>query len=173
MAQKEKILFILTGGTIDSFYDGSKDTVVPRPHSIVPQYIRSLKMPIDTEFKEVCMKDSRDLTQKDLAKILRTVKKSHYKKIVITHGTYTAPDTARIINANFKGLDKTVVITCSMMPLDGFTGSDAPFNLGFAVAKVLELPRGVYICMNGTAFNPNEVAKLLSGGKFYSIFGEK
>ena len=40
----ELVHFIITGGTIDSFYDITKDTVVPHKKSIVPDYIRSLKM---------------------------------------------------------------------------------------------------------------------------------
>ncbi|MBI5733640.1 MAG: hypothetical protein HY973_01710 [Candidatus Kerfeldbacteria bacterium] len=59
-----------------------------------------------------------------------------------------------------------------MIPLVGFSPSDAPFNLGYAVAKVLELPPGVYVCMNGKVFEPEEVMKVLYKGKFISMLGE-
>lgn len=39
-----KIHFIITGGTIDSYYDGTKDTAVPRETSIIPDFIQSLKL---------------------------------------------------------------------------------------------------------------------------------
>lgn len=37
------IHFIITGGTIDSHYDGSKDTAAPNKESIIPFFIKSLK----------------------------------------------------------------------------------------------------------------------------------
>ena len=58
--------FILTGGTIDSYYDGSKDTAIPNEHSVVPKYIKMLKLYEECQFTEVCMKDSREITQTDL-----------------------------------------------------------------------------------------------------------
>lgn len=39
------------------------------------------------------MKDSRDFKPKDLENVLKTVEKSPHTKIIITHGTYTMPDT--------------------------------------------------------------------------------
>ncbi len=42
MAKKEKIHFVITGGTIDSYYEGSKDTVEVLEHSVVPNFIESL-----------------------------------------------------------------------------------------------------------------------------------
>jgi hypothetical protein len=38
------INFIITGGTIDSHYEGSVDTVIPRDKSIIPKYIKSLQL---------------------------------------------------------------------------------------------------------------------------------
>ena len=57
-----------------------------------------------------------------------------------------------------------------MIPLSGFTNSDAGFNLGFAVSKVVELNSGVYVCMNGQVLTANETVKLLNEGRFASIF---
>lgn len=170
---KNTIHFIMTGGTLDSFYDGSKDTVRPLEHSAVPSFIQGLKLYEKTEFTEVCMKDSRELTQEDREKLLKIIQDSPYTKIIITHGTYTMPDTARYLKANLKRDDQTIVLTASMIPLTGFTNSDGGFNLGYSMAKVQELPPGYYVCMNGRVFSPEEVVKLVSEGKFGSIFGEK
>lgn len=172
MPKQPTIHFVITGGTIDSFYNGTKDTVEPLPHSSIPAFIAGLKLPKKSVFTEVCIKDSRGLTLRDLRKICATIEESSHKKIIVTHGTYTMPDTARFLKANLKRKDQTIVFTGSMIPLMGFAPSDAPFNLGFSIAKVLELPPGTYVCMNGAIFSPDEVAKLLYEGRFISIFAE-
>lgn len=65
----EKIHFIITGGTIDSHYDGTKDTVVPNEHSIIPRYLENLLLYEPVSFDVVAMKDSRDINKQDREKI--------------------------------------------------------------------------------------------------------
>ena len=170
MYKKEKIHFLITGGTIDSFYDGTKDTVVPNEKSSIPELIKSLKPFDNFKFTQVCMKDSRNLNNDDRKKLLKEIEKSKYDKIIITHGTYTMPDTAKFLEVNLKKKNKTIILTGSMTPLMGFSPSDAPFNLGYSMAKIKELPFGVYICMNARIFTPVETIKAISEGRFYSIF---
>ncbi len=162
--------FIMTGGTIDSYYDGTKDTAVTSEHSSIPQFVRILKLYEKCEYSEVCMKDSRELNDRDRQDILKAVMESGSRRIIITHGTYTLPDTARFLQANLKDHGKTIIFVCSMIPLVGFTPTDAGFNLGYAVAKSQELSEGIYVCMNGRIFVPDEVVKILSEGRFGSIF---
>ena len=83
------------------------------------------------------------------------------------------PDTARYLEVNLKNRDKVIILTGSMIPLVGFSPSDAPFNLGFAIAKSQELPNGIYVCMNGRVFEPKEIIKVLAEGRFSSIFNKK
>jgi L-asparaginase len=170
MINNNKLHFILTGGTIDSYYDGIKDTAVPNEHSSIPKFIKVLRLYEECEFTEVCMKDSRSLDEKDRNNILKAVADSKARRIIITHGTYTLPDSARYIKANLKTNDKVIIFVCSMIPLDGFIPTDAGFNLGYAVAKSQELDAGIYVCMNGRIFNPDEIVKLLSEGRFGSIY---
>ncbi|MBI4210401.1 MAG: asparaginase [Candidatus Diapherotrites archaeon] len=172
-ARRGQLRFIITGGTIDSFYDSRIDTVTPNRETIVPQYIEALRLRKKPAFAVVCMKDSRRITRADLRKILAAVEKSPQRRIIITHGTYTMADTARYIKSSLRSPGKTVILTGSLTPLNGFTLSDAGFNLGFAVAKAMELPPGVYICMHGRVFLPEEAAKLVSQARFISIFSDK
>lgn len=51
----QKIHFIITGGTIDSYYDGTKDTAVPNQESVIPGFIKNLKLPLDFWFTTICM----------------------------------------------------------------------------------------------------------------------
>ena len=169
MKKNKNIHFIITGGTIDSHYDGTKDTVAANKKSVIPDYIKNLNLYEISKFTQVCMKDSRNLNEKDLKKILNTIEKSPCKKVVITIGTYTMPDTARFIKSNLKRKDQVIVLTGSLIPLVGFTPSDGGFNLGYSVAEVEKLRPGIYVCMNGRIFSPGEVLKMLYQGRFSSI----
>lgn len=177
MKSLQKIHFIITGGTIDSVWDGSKDTVVVSKHSVMPEYFsqlcRNLKFPEEIIFTELCMKDSRAITEEDRKNIVKVIEESDSKKIIVTHGTYTMPDTARFLEKHLKRKDQVVVLIGSMVPISGFDFSDGPFNLGYAIANAQKLSPGVYVCMNAQVFSAQEVAKNIAEGKFYSVFQEK
>ncbi len=169
----DKIHFIITGGTIDS-----KDSEIPFPSppfekSVIPQYMKNLRSDYKFNFSVVCLKDSRSLTKMDIKKIYGAIKKSKCRQIIITGGTYAMPDVARFLEANMRGTKKTIILTGSMLPIYGFPMSDGPFNLGYSVAMLRELPAGVYVCMNGKIFSPGEVLKYVSEGRFESIFSLK
>ncbi len=57
-------------------------------------------------------------------------------------------------------------------PQMGELGSDAPFNLGFAVAASMSLPEGVWVAMQITAWDPDEVEKDLELHRFKKRFME-
>lgn len=163
----------MTGGTIDSHYDGTKDTVVPNETSVIPKYINGLKLHVKTEFTQSCMKDSRDLALDDMEDVKKVIEQSEHKHFIITHGTYCMPDTARYLKQHLKKADSVIILTGSMIPLEAFAGSDALFNIGFSMAEIFHLEPGIYVCMNGQIFDPNEIAKLIGQGRFVSIFGER
>jgi L-asparaginase len=170
MEEKNKLHFILTGGTIDSYYDAIKGTAIPNEHSAIPKFIKTLKLYEECEFTEVFMKDSRDLNEPDRKKILDVVQNSNCKRIIVTHGSYTLSETAKYLSSNINDMSKVIIFTCSMIPLEGFSPTDAGFNLGYAVAMSQELTNGIYACMNGRIFSPEEVTKILSEGRFGSIY---
>ena len=169
---KQGIHFVMMGGTIDSHYEGTKDTIEPNMTSAIPKYVNGLKLYHEIEFTEVCMKDSREVNEADLHKLLETIENSKHKKIIITHGTYTIDSTARYLKANLKRKDLAIIFTGAMVPLE-FPYNDAGFNFGYTIAKIESLNDGIFVCMNGKLFLPEEVAKLISEGRFMSIFGEK
>lgn len=118
------------------------------------------------------MKDSRQLDENDRREILKTIEEIPAQKIIVTHGTYTMPDTARYLKANLKRNDQTIIITGSLIPIKGFTLSDGTFNLGYALAQVQTLEPGIYVAMNGRIFNPEEVMKIIQEGRFSSIYSK-
>lgn len=101
---------IVTGGTIDSVWMGTKDTAMVSEHSVLPEYFkeleRNLKFPFKFVFTEVCMKDSREITEDDRKNMLKNIEESKFTKILVTHGTYTMPDTARYLKSNMKRKDQ-------------------------------------------------------------------
>ncbi|MFA6486710.1 MAG: hypothetical protein WCT40_05115 [Candidatus Magasanikbacteria bacterium] len=75
MSSRDKAIhFIMTGGTIDSHFDGSKDTAVPNKESVIPSFMRSLKLYKEAIFTTAFLKDSRDIGKKDLVKLLKIIK---------------------------------------------------------------------------------------------------
>jgi len=105
----DNVHIVITGGTLDSFYDGVKDTVSTGKDSILPKYFANLKLQeVEVEFTTVCMKDSRELNDQDRQNLLKTIEESKASKIIITHGTYTMPDSARFLKANLKRNDQTI-----------------------------------------------------------------
>ncbi len=99
----QKIHVIITGGTIDSEWDAAADTAVTRSESIIPKYFSKLKLDIDFTFNTVFMKDSRKIMPEDVKAVSEAVENSPSDKILITHGTYTMPDTARYVQARLGG----------------------------------------------------------------------
>jgi L-asparaginase len=87
-------------------------------------------------------------------------------KIIITHGTFTMPITAKFLGQ--KNIRKTIILTWAMVPANK-ENSDALFNIWTAVAVIQALQRlghWVYITMNGKIFPWNDVRKNVEDGIF-------
>lgn len=165
-----KLHFIMTGGTIDSFYDPVKETTVPNEHSYIPKFVPFLQLYEEAQFTEVFMKDSKSITESDRQKVLEAIEQNTAARTIVTHGSYTVADTAKYIQENLKNKGRVIVFVCALIPIEGFAPTDAGFNLGYAVAMSQELEEGVYVCMNGRVFDPGEVVKILETGRFASIY---
>ncbi|MBI1919309.1 asparaginase [Candidatus Microgenomates bacterium] len=158
----KKILVVMTGGTIDFVWDEELMGMVPAEHSAIPGYFvhlsRNSNFPENLTFKEVCMKDSRDLTSEDRKNILDTIERADAANIIITHGIYTMPTTAKYLKLNLKRKDQTIILTGATTPLKGFSSPvDASFNLGFAMVEACSLSAGIYICINARVFTAKKV----------------
>jgi L-asparaginase len=115
------------------------------------------------------MIDSLEMTDMDRELIARHCEEADEDKIIITHGTDTMSDTARVLAEKVK--DKTIVLTGAMIPYK-FGSSDGLFNLGSALAFVQTLPKGVYVAMNGKYFEGTNVRKNKQSGEFERVSGE-
>jgi len=109
------------------------------------------------------MVDSLEMTDADRDVIASNCADAPEPFIVITHGTDTMVDTARVVAEQVPG--KTIVLTGAMIPI-AFGSSDGLFNLGGALSVVQVLPAGVYIAMNGRVFDWDNVRKNRHTGVF-------
>lgn len=165
----KKIHVILTGGRIDSVWNKDVDEIVVADSSVIPAFFKNIDLHLDFAFTQICMKDSRAITEADRETMRKTIDESDAQKILITHGTHTLPDTVEFLHKHLKKKDKTIVFTGAATPIKDFSITDAGFNLGYAVAKVQELPAGMYFCIGGETMSSEELQAKLKEGKFYSL----
>ena len=153
---------IVTGGTFDKRYDAIKgeltftETHLP---ALLEQARVSLPLAVDIRL----LIDSLQMTDAHRQSVLEACRESAERSIVVVHGTDTMAETAQVVGR--AGLDKTVVFTGAMVPYS-VQGSDAPFNLGFALAAALTLPSGAYVAMNARIFPWDDVMKDKAEGMF-------
>ncbi len=149
-----KIKIIATGGTIDKIYfDQKSEFQVGEPQAI--EILKEANVAFKYEVVSVLRKDSLDLTDEDREKIYHAVNKDDHRCFVVTHGTDTMVETARML----MGIkNKVIVFTGAMQPAK-FRMTDAIFNIAAALTAVQILPAGVYITMNGVVFPADRVRK--------------
>ncbi|MFU8816802.1 MAG: asparaginase domain-containing protein [Pseudomonadales bacterium] len=160
----QPILVVTTGGTIDKVYfDARSDYEVGE--SVVGDLLRQAQVRVPFELIPALRKDSLDVTDADRALVRATIEARPEQRVMVTHGTDTMTDTARVL----VGLaERTIVLTGSLAPAR-FAQTDAGFNVGMAFAAVQVLPAGVYIAMNGQIFGWDEVVKDRERNQFVPV----
>lgn len=157
------IRVFVTGGTFDKAYDEIRGRL-SFGDTHLPEMLRMGRCALDLEVRTLMMEDSLDLTDADRDTMARNCRSVSENRIVITHGTDTMVETARVLSeAGLEG--KTIVLTGAMIPY-AFGSSDGLFNLGSALSFVQVLPPGVYVAMNGQVFPWNNVRKNRETGRF-------
>lgn len=162
------IKIIITGGTFDKEYNEITGQLFFKDTHL-PEMLRLGRCMTEVNIETVMMMDSLEMTDEHREKIAAFCKKSKEKKIIITHGTDTMPETAKYLSKHITG--KTIVLTGAMVPYK-FGSSDGLFNLGSALAFVQTLPTGVYVAMNGKCFAADKVRKNKKKGVFENINAE-
>ncbi len=160
-----KLRFITVGGTIDKVYfDQLSEYQVGAPG--VERILQDLPTSFEYSVESLMRKDSLDMTAEDRQLVREAVERSKEQYIVITHGTDTMIETARVLI----GIpDRRIVLTGAMQPAS-FRNSDAIFNVGMAVAVAITQPTsGVWITMSGQVFDPMKARKNRDRGVFEAI----
>ena len=156
-----KLKIFTVGGTIDKIYfDSLSEYEVGSPS--IESLLRRCNVYFDFSITSLMKKDSLEMTDDDRHAVLEAVEQCEEKYILITHGTDTMPETARVLSAV---TGKTVVLTGSLLPAM-FKDSDAEFNIGAALGAIWSADPGVYIAMNGFVFSWRDVYKDRSEGQF-------
>jgi L-asparaginase len=151
-----------TGGTFDKEYDEITGKLFFKD-SHVTEMLKLGRSRVPTSEETLLMIDSLEMGDQERALILKSCRDAKESCIVITHGTDTMENTARVLGE--AGLKKTIVLTGAMIPYK-FGSSDGLFNLGSALAFCQSLPQGVYIAMNGRYFNWDNCTKDRATGQF-------
>jgi len=155
----------ITGGTFDKEYnelDGKlffKDTHLP-------EMLKLGRCKVPVEIRTLMLVDSLEMTDADRQIIVEQCRKCKEDRIVITHGTDTMEETARVLGKSIT--DKTIILTGAMVPYK-FGSSDGLFNLGSALAFAETLSHGIYIAMNGRWFMWDNVKKNKKTGEFEEL----
>jgi L-asparaginase len=152
----------VTGGTFDKEYD-ELTGMLHFENTHLPEMLRRGRCMLDVQTEVLMMIDSLEMKESHRARIVQACRDAAESRIVITHGTDTMVDTARVLSA--ASLGKTVVLTGAMVPY-AFGSSDGLFNLGSALSFAQTLPAGVYIAMNGRYFTADNVTKNRNVGVF-------
>jgi len=156
------IKIIVTGGTFDKEYNELSGELFFR-NTHLREMLALGRSRVSVNVKTLLMVDSLFMTVSHRRRILRECLDSKEHSIIITHGTDTMPETARLLGP--KITNKTVILTGAMVPYK-FGSSDGMFNLGSAISFSQTLPPGVYIAMNGRYFNWYNVRKNKTKGEF-------
>ena len=162
---KEEIRILATGGTFDKEYN-ELDGSLYFEDTHLYEMLKKGRSTLHINIRTLMMVDSLEMTKSDREVILHSCLRSEIEKIIITHGTDTMIDTAKLLKEHVN--DKTVIITGALIPY-AFGASDGFFNLGNAIGFVQSLEHGVYICMNGRIFDPNKVEKNYNTGFFQEM----
>lgn len=162
---QQPILVLTTGGTIDkAYFDALSEYQIVE--SGIPALLQEARVALPFRVVELMRKDSLDLTDADRELVAAAAREAPENRIVVTHGTDTMTDTAKVLAAAVPG--KTVVLTGALSPAR-FAETDAPFNLGMAFAVAQVAAPGVYIAMSGEVFDGLQVRKDRAAGKFVSL----
>ncbi len=156
------VRILVTGGTFDKEYDELEGKLYFRDTHL-PEMLELGRCKVKVDIRTLMMIDSLEMTETDRKIILENCIRCNENNIVVTHGTDTMEETARLLGeASFH---KTIILTGAMVPFK-FGSSDGLFNLGSALAFAQSLPPGVYIAMNGRYFRWDNVRKNRKTGEF-------
>jgi len=160
-----KIRVFVTGGTFDKEYNELTGELYFKDTHLNEMF-KLGKTAVDISIRTLMMIDSLEMNDADRNIILESCKRCDEEAIIITHGTDTMVETAKLLKQ--ANIEKTIILTGAMIPYK-FGSSDGFFNLGNSLAFAQALENGVYIAMNGRVFDPENCKKNKKVGIFEEL----
>ncbi len=166
---EKNFLFLATGGTIEFVAGqtkmveiGEHKTTYQKPNfretSIIPKHLDKNHSELNYDFEQVCIKDSKDVEDKELATIKKHIDTSDCPYVIITHGTDTIVENARKLEELQTGNQKTIIFLGAFQPLEEVQ-SDGIETIAKAIEQAPKIGAGVFIAGNSKIFNCNAVRK--------------
>lgn len=171
-----EFLFLTCGGTIDKTYEEGKKAenyIIGNP--VVWEIIRELWLNMQHKVQEILRKDSLYMWEEmseDRIQVAQAVNENkNVKKIIITHGTDTTPETAMTIEKyiwvqEIEKRKQVIVLVWSSKPYSDRT-TDAIWNVDFAVRMAEEYEKqwkyGVFVAMEGEMIPAHRAYKCFDG----------
>ena len=168
----KKILHLSTGGTITGYeldYPPLEklSKIFTDAVDVRVYLMESMKIHAEYDLRVVCNKDSREISESDRKILVQEIERAYrergIKDFLVTHGTFTMPDTGAFLLENLNKdilFDISVVITGAMYPMN-LVGGDGLLNIGASVSILIntEKPLGVVINMHGKNWDPRKIKK--------------
>lgn len=163
----KKLLILNTGGTFNKIYNPlNGELEVLKNDEAVKRIIKNF---YNLKIKTINLihKDSLEFTNLDRQKLLKAVKNSKYKNIIIIHGTDTIDKSSHVIKK--AKIKKRVVLTGAMIPYF-IDKSESISNICLATGFLNAKPKnGVYISMHGVVLRSHLLIKNKTLGKFLRV----
>lgn len=159
------VRLFVTGGTFDKEYDEIRGELFFKD-SHLKDMLEMGRCRVDVKVRTLMLVDSLQMSASERDTIANNCRDVPENQIIITHGTDTMVETARVLAERVT--DKTIVLTGAMIPI-AFGSSDGLFNLGGALTAVQVLSPGVYVSMNGRVFSWDNVRKNRDTGVFEAL----
>ena len=159
------IKIFATGGTFDKKFNEISGELYFKETNLF-KLLELGRSQMNVKIETLMMIDSLKMTDTERSYILEKCRKEKTNQIIITHGTDTMVETAKIIAQKIK--DKVIIFTGAMIPIK-FGSSDGLFNLGSALSFIQVINPGVYVTMNGRYFKWDNVRKNKELGIFERI----
>jgi L-asparaginase len=156
------LLLIATGGTIAS----SPGENGLKPSILAEELLRAVPdFHLDGKMDGILLMniDSSNMQPEAWGEIARCVYENYerYDGFIITHGTDTMGYTSAALSYMLQDLDKPVIVTGSMLPLNS-ENSDAPRNLADSVTFAKKRIGGVYVVFDGKVILGTRAVKVRS-----------
>lgn len=165
------------GGTIDKCYPRAvggyafEFDLVPAAQRIINEIQINPALNVTVE-RPIEPKDSTEISEMDRQSVAQRIRLLHHqdgvRRFVVTHGTDTLAESALFFHSVALELGNVTVCCVGARLPEVFKGSDAAFNLGFAIAAVQLAGPGAYLTMNGIVIPACEAERDPGSGMWHA-----